>query len=56
MADPITALGAVAAAVQLVDVALRASREMYVFLSAIKDAGKDIQNLREGMNPLQYIQ
>ena len=51
MVDPITTLGAAASAVQLVDVALRASREAYSFLTAIKDAKKEIKNLRDSKYP-----
>ena len=47
MPDPITTFGAAAGAVQLADVALRASREAYSFLCAVKDAKKDIRILRE---------
>ncbi|OAL48247.1 hypothetical protein IQ07DRAFT_514314 [Pyrenochaeta sp. DS3sAY3a] len=39
-------LGAVASSVQLADVALRASRELYGFLAAIKNANEDIKVLR----------
>lgn len=46
MADPVTAFGAAAGAIQLADVALRASRDAYRFLSAIKKAEKDVQELR----------
>jgi hypothetical protein len=45
-------LGAVASAVQLVDVALRASREAYGFLSAVKSAKEDVRELREGWSRL----
>jgi hypothetical protein len=41
-------LGTVASAVQLVDVALRASREAYGFLSALNSAKADVKELREG--------
>jgi hypothetical protein len=41
-------LGGLASAVQLVDVALRASREAYSFLSAIKNAHEDVRCLRDG--------
>ena len=51
MVDPITAFGATASAVQLIDVALRASREAYSFLTAIKDAKKEIKNLRDSKCP-----
>jgi len=47
MADPITAFGAAAGAVQVADAALRASREVYHFLCAVKDAKKDIQMLSQ---------
>ncbi|KAF2248378.1 hypothetical protein BU26DRAFT_485985 [Trematosphaeria pertusa] len=47
MADPLTAFGAAAGAVQIADVALRASGEAYGFLAAVKDAGKDVQALRD---------
>ena len=46
MPDPITSFGAAAGAVQLIDVALRTSREAYVFLAAVKNAKRDIQDLR----------
>jgi len=42
-------LGGVASAVQLADVALRVSREVYDFLSAIKNASDDVRRLRDGM-------
>jgi hypothetical protein len=48
-------LGAVASAVQLVDVALRASREAYGFLSAVKSAKEDVRELREGWSRLWGI-
>jgi hypothetical protein len=41
-------LGGLASAVQLVDVALRASCEAYSFLSAIKNAPEDVRLLRDG--------
>ncbi|KAF1849195.1 uncharacterized protein K460DRAFT_428656 [Cucurbitaria berberidis CBS 394.84] len=39
-------LGAVASAVQLADVALRSSRQVYNVLSSMKNAGEDIEALR----------
>jgi len=51
MVDPITAFGATASAVQLIDVALRASREAYSFLAAIRDAKKEIKDLRDSNCP-----
>jgi hypothetical protein len=48
MADPITLFGAAAGALQLTDVVLRASREAYGLLTSVKDAGKDIEALRDG--------
>jgi hypothetical protein len=51
MADPITAFGAAAGAVQLADAALRATREAYTFCSALKHAGEQAQELRDGMFP-----
>lgn len=47
MAEAIAAFGAAASAVQLADVALRASREAYRFLSAINNAAKEVQDLKE---------
>lgn len=40
-------LGAIAAVVQLVDVALRASGEVRDFLDAYKDTGKDVKTVRD---------
>lgn len=48
MADPITLFGAAAGALQLTDVVLRASREAYGLVTSVKDAGKDIEALRDG--------
>jgi hypothetical protein len=45
-------LGALASAVQLVDVALRASREAYSFLAAVKNAKEDVKELRESKSIL----
>jgi hypothetical protein len=47
MPDPITIFGAAASVVQIADVALRASAEAYSFLSAVKEARKDIRVLRQ---------
>ena len=47
MLDPITAVGALANAVQLTDAALRASRQVYDFLHAVKNARRDIRILRD---------
>jgi hypothetical protein len=41
-------LGVIASAVQLVDVALRASLEAYSFFSAVKSTDQDVKDLREG--------
>lgn len=46
-------LGAVASSVQLADVALRASRELYGFLSAIKNSNEDIKALRTGRQSMR---
>lgn len=49
MPDPITSFGAAAGAVQIADVALRASREAYAFLIALKHAKRDIQDLKNAL-------
>jgi hypothetical protein len=41
-------LGAIAAVVQLVDVALRVSGEIRSFLDAYKDTRSDVKALRDG--------
>jgi hypothetical protein len=51
MGDPLTAVGAAAGIVQLIDVALRLSRKAYGFLSEVKDAKGEIQDLRAGKRP-----
>lgn len=48
-------LGAMASSVQLADVALRASREVYDFLSSIKDANDDIRALRTGTQSIAAV-
>lgn len=40
-------IGAVASGVQLVDIALRASREVCDFLSAYRSTGKDVKALHD---------
>ncbi|KAF2875298.1 hypothetical protein BDV95DRAFT_460307, partial [Massariosphaeria phaeospora] len=44
---------AAASAIQLADVALRASREAYAFLAAVKDAGNDIRRLRDTLRDVE---
>ncbi|OCL15463.1 hypothetical protein AOQ84DRAFT_278910 [Glonium stellatum] len=50
MTDPLTALGGAASVVQLVDVALRFSREAYGFLCAVRDAPEDVKELRHTLH------
>ena len=47
MGDPISTFGVAAGAIQLTDLALRASREAYGFLSAVKDSERDVRNLKD---------
>lgn len=55
MADPITGFGAAAGALQFADVTLRASREAYGFLAAVKNASRDVRDMRDGESSIFYI-
>lgn len=53
MADPLTALGAVAGAAQLADLACRLSVELFGFFRALKDASKERNGYEETMRGLE---
>jgi len=46
--DPLTAIGGIAAAVQLLGTALQISRSSYEFVVALKHASKDMETLQRG--------
>jgi hypothetical protein len=49
MMDPVTVLGAVSGAVQLLDAAIKTSRSAYGFFKALKNANDDVRLLRRSM-------
>lgn len=56
MADPVTAtIGTIASVVQLVDVALRLSRECYTFLHAVKGSRKHIEAASHQVNTILSV-
>lgn len=55
MADPVSTASSIAGFVELADVALRASRELYVFFSALRDSTREIRLLSTELKDVSDI-